>query len=339
METIRTDLLIIGAGPAGCSLAKEAKVMDVIIVDSNTFPREKPCSGLLVEESKEILHRWGMPESVLGEPGELDLRYVDFDNNLDVLQKKALENTDRKKLDYWLLGQADNAKLLEKTLVSKIEQGNLVKVTTIKDGKENTILAKYVVGADGSTSTTRRLLGFRPAFRYRTAQHFIKTKSEITDCEFIYWNKLTDWYLWALPKEEDVIEIGGAFHQRTNTEHALEILEKKLGVEGKIIKKRNWLLSQPKKQEEMYLGNGKNIFLIGEAAGLISPSTGEGISFGLRSGIILAKALASENPFNEYEKAIQPLILEVIQKMKKANALADTKLRAALLNSITDGLH
>lgn len=333
MEANHTDLLIIGAGPAGCAVAKEASGMNILMVDSNVFPREKPCSGLLVEESQEILHNWRIPKNVFGKPAELDLRYIDIDNNLNVLQRRTLGNTDRKKLDTWLLTKIDNdIEILDNTTVSKIETGNPAKVTVINNGKERVITAKNVVGADGATSTVRRLLGFKPAFRYRTTQHFIKTDTKINDCQFIYWNKFTDWYLWILPKEDKIIEVGGTFAKHSDNSNALDILARRAGVKGEIIQKRNWLLSQPKTREEISLGNQKNIFLVGEAAGLISPSTGEGISFGLRSGITMGRALATEQPFTEYEKKIQPLISEVMEKASKAKAFADPRLRAKILN-------
>ena len=52
MEIDYTDLLIIGAGPAGCSIARSLKNENIILIDKNKLPRDKPCSGLLVEECK-----------------------------------------------------------------------------------------------------------------------------------------------------------------------------------------------------------------------------------------------------------------------------------------------
>jgi flavin-dependent dehydrogenase len=332
-EAKHTDLLIIGAGPAGCSVARSTKDKDILLVDLHVFPRDKPCSGLLVEESQELLRSVGIPKSVFGKPAELDLRYVDIDNNLNVLQAKALGNTERKRLDEWLLkGIGKNVKVMGNTSVTRIVDGNPVKVYVVKDGKEQVITAKTVVGADGATSITRKLLGFPPPFRYWTAQNFIRTETKIADCQFIYWSRFTDWYMWALQKEEGIVEVGGALPPNSNREVVINALIRKLGIQGQIIKKRNWLLTQPRTRADIVLGNSRNVFLAGEAAGLISPSTGEGISFGLRSGLTLAKVLSGEGSFNEYERAIQPLVSEVIQKAEKARMIANPVQRAKFLN-------
>ncbi len=334
MKITHTEILIIGAGPAGCSVARELKDEDVILVDKNTLPRDKPCSGLLVEESKAVLNSLGIPKSVFGNPPELDLEHIDIDNGIDVIQKKALGNTDRIKLDDWLASLiGKNVELLQNTTVSKIEpHSDHVNVFILSDEGEQLITAKKVVGADGASSTTRRLLGIKPVPRYRTSQNFIKTTKQIQNCKFIYWNELTDWYSWVLPKEEGIIEVGGAFKLKTDNDLALKRLMKHMEISGEIIKKAHWILSRPLKQQDIYLGNGSNIFMVGEAAGFISPSTGEGISFGLRSGVILARALSTKNIFSEYTTNIQQIINEIDRKITKAKTLSDQKHRPEVLN-------
>ena len=341
MMNRRIDILVIGAGPAGCSVVRKGfQDKEVLLVDSASLPRDKPCSGLLVEESQEILKKMNIPKKVFGTPAELDLKYKDFDNDIEVVENKKLGNTNRKKLDSWIFDNIDkNVEVLDNTNVSKIELGEDIKVTLTTGGKEQIFTTKYLVGADGATSRVRKLLGFSPEFKYRTSQNFVETKEKIDYCEFIYWNKFTDWYLWALPKEENIVEVGGAFKQDIDSNHALEILMKKLGISGKIVKKRHWLLSQPRKREDICLGNGKNIFLVGEAAGFISPSTGEGISFGLRSGSVLSEALGAKNPFYDYKNRTEKLVQEVIDKTKKAEAIADPKLRYKLLSTMSEALH
>ena len=335
MEIDYTDLLIIGAGPAGCSIARSLKNENIILIDKNKLPRDKPCSGLLVEESKEILYALGMPKNVFGNPPELDLENIDLDNNIDIVQKRALGNTDRIKLDQWLaklIGK--NVNLMENTTVTKIEpNGSEINVYVVKDGKERIITSKNVVGADGATSTTRRLLGVRPVRRYRAAQNFIKTNKEVVNCKFIYWNELTDWYAWMLPKEHNIVEIGGAFRLKMDRDIALNSLMEKMNLNGEIVKKTNWLLSRPSKISDIHLGNNKNIFLVGEAAGLISPSTGEGISFGLRSGSIFADAFKSGETFPNYYEKLQPLLNELNKKISKAKALSNPVERAKLLTN------
>lgn len=61
------DVLIIGAGPAGCaaaiSLAREGK--RVTLIDQHTFPRDKICGDGLIPDSLQALESLGVLESVL----------------------------------------------------------------------------------------------------------------------------------------------------------------------------------------------------------------------------------------------------------------------------------
>ena len=50
------DLVIIGAGPAGCILCKELEQKKkILLIDGVKFPRNKPCGGILVKESQNLL--------------------------------------------------------------------------------------------------------------------------------------------------------------------------------------------------------------------------------------------------------------------------------------------
>jgi flavin-dependent dehydrogenase len=73
--------------------------------------------------------------------------------------------------------------------------------------------------------------------------------------------------------------------------------------------------------------------LVGEAAGLISPSTGEGISFALRSGEECARALNTNitDALQEYIRLCKPLVSEIVSKMGKAEGLSNQKTRANML--------
>lgn len=331
----KVDLLIIGAGPAGCSAAIAANKERTLIVDTKSFPRDKPCSGLLVEESFNALKKTGIPESVFGKPERLHLRHLDLDNNISVLQKRSLGNVNRIKFDHWLLESVPTeVEIWNKTNVTKIMQGNTIKVRVVKDGEVLTIEAKQVIGADGSISITRRELGFTPVFTYKGEQDFIEFDDSLNECIFIYCNKLTDWYSWVLPKQTGVVETGSALLPNTNRDELLQILRKKTGFNGKVIERKSWRLSQPRVPNDIQLGNSKNIYLAGEAAGFISPSTGEGISFGLRSGQALGQSLNSENPFRTYSDLTTDLVQEVMNKAKKARILANSKERAVFLRNI-----
>ena len=81
----------------------------------------------------------------------------------------------------------------------------------------------------------------------------------------------------------------------------------------------------------------REVALGGEAAGFISPSSAEGISYALRSAAALAAAIdsAPHDPAYEYRRFARPLVAEVLGKMVKSRILQTKGLRrAALLTGV-----
>lgn len=88
-----------------------------------------------------------------------------------------------------------------------------------------------------------------------------------------------------IPKNGHLV-IGSALQSET-TKMKYDLFKAKLaekfGVNGEVLRKEAHLIFRPSSINDIFLGTG-NLMLFGEAAGLVSPSTGEGISFALRSG-------------------------------------------------------
>ena len=85
------------------------------------------------------------------------------------------------------------------------------------------------------------------------------------------------------------------------------------------------MILRPDSLSEICLGSD-NILLVGEAAGLISPSSAEGISYALRSGKLAAQAINQEyennsQAFVEYKHKIKPLIDRLHLKFEKSEKI------------------
>ena len=64
---LSTDVIIVGAGPAGCASAIDLcrRGLDVIILDKAAFPRDKCCGDGLTTDALRILDELGLrPESI-----------------------------------------------------------------------------------------------------------------------------------------------------------------------------------------------------------------------------------------------------------------------------------
>ena len=50
------DVIIVGAGPAGSTAARilTSAGFDVLVIDKDTFPREKPCAGWISPLALEL---------------------------------------------------------------------------------------------------------------------------------------------------------------------------------------------------------------------------------------------------------------------------------------------
>lgn len=89
---------------------------------------------------------------------------------------------------------------------------------------------------------------------------------------------------------------------------------------------------KPQKFCDFYCGED-DIFLIGEAAGFISASSFEGISYAIRSGYLLAKAFEEEKILHEYRKRTLKMRYKLYSKIWKAKILDNYLFRTVLLKS------
>ena len=188
---LSTDVIIVGAGPAGCASAIDLcrRGLDVIILDKAAFPRDKCCGDGLTTDALRILDELGLrPESITNWNAVTDAVIYSPKGERTVLplpegKGQFAAIAPRIELDHQLLqlAMAEGAKILSPLGFSSLEQfDDFVKVDTT-DGTD--ILARYVIAADGMWSSVRKAVnngieGYRGdwhAFR----QYFSNTKNNI----------------------------------------------------------------------------------------------------------------------------------------------------------------
>jgi len=331
------DIVIIGAGPAGCSIANFlSNKYHILMVDFLNFPRNKSCGGVLVEESQDFIKNWKIPNNVFSCPKYLNMKMIDWNNDLEVDVKRKLWNITRKDFDYWLLQRINkNIDFFSSTKLLKFKNYQKdIRVFLEIEGKVKIIKAKYLIGANGAFSNVRKSLIKKPVRYYTAIQYWIKQNSKNNIGEntyFIYDNEITDFYSWLIPKKDKLI-LGSALEKGVDIESKMNLFVRKLKekheISGKCIKKESAILSRIRNKKDICLGDNK-VFLVGEAAGFISSSTGEGISFALRSGYNCAKAINKDfnRPIPLYKKYSKDLIKEASDKIKKADKFSSIKER------------
>jgi len=330
------DVVIVGAGPAGCFLVKNLyENHRILLIDKSPIPRVKSCGGMLVEESQEIISKLNPPDYVFVNPKEINLTYMDYDNKKMKDTNRKFWNVFRGPFDYWLFRLLDKK---QHDFVSNTELLDFeVKTNGIKLKLKNEtvkyVKTKYLVGADGARSIIRRRVA-APLKQYLAVQKSYEIDHQRLDqAIFIFCNQITDFYSWVIPKQLYFV-IGSALPLQ-NTNEKFKLFEKIISKTIKLSKNieiEAAMLSRPQSKNDISLGRD-NIFLAGEAAGMVSPSFGEGISFALRSSQNLAKALNEDfkSPRVKYTALCDPLIYELNSKIKKSEVLSNPETRINFL--------
>jgi len=160
------DIIIVGLGPAGATLARLlSKEYTVAVIDKKRSDEKgfrKPCGGLLAMDAQKSISRFGLtlPKEVLVDPQIFAVRTIDMDIGVTRHYQRFYINLDRHKFDQWLKSLIPkNVTIFDNCLCTRIEkQEDCYNVEFLQEGNKQVISAKYIVGADGANSIVRRYL-------------------------------------------------------------------------------------------------------------------------------------------------------------------------------------
>jgi len=333
------DVVVVGAGPAGCTAARLlSKKFDVLLVERSTIPRTKPCGGMLVERSQQFIDGLEIPDHFFADPKFIDIKYLDLNNDLTLSANRKFGNVFREVFDLWLF------RLLEKEDID-FAQHTMLKDFTQKTGEvdlsfnagsaKKKIQTRYMIDAGGATSNIRSQL-HKPAPTYLAVQKYCSTDIDTKDfAYFVFDNALTDWYGWVIPKQL-YSAVGIAF--KPSQPQVMNNFMKKISERVNItncFEIEAHILTRIECRDDVFLGR-QNILTIGEAAGFVSPSYGEGISYAFRSAKIASDALMLEpkEPVEEFKDQVKPLVDSLIEKIEKGKIISDPMKRKESLSQI-----
>ena len=285
------DVVIVGAGPGGLSCADSlaGSGLKVLVVEKNTVVGKKVCAGGLTRKDLKLLP---VPDGLIEQKMYVSLLATPLLKVYTRLQRPVLFTVDRQKLGEW---QAEKVRqkgieVRINTRVDRITKNRII----IRGGEE--IGYRYLVGADGAVSLVRRYLGIPVEKRIIAMQYQIPwdgvPRFEIyMDSKYFH-----SWYAWIFPHKNGlVVGTGGdprfVLPRKMKDKFHRWLGKNKLDITGAVYE------SYPINYD--YRGwNFGRIFLVGDAAGLASGLTGEGIYQALLSG----KAAASKIISGQYDQ-------------------------------------
>jgi len=304
-STERYDTIVVGAGPAGIMAAMHAAERGtVLVIDASSLPRDKSCGGMLHDLSIEALAPYGeVPESIVASPRHVHFRYVDWDRGIRKPTTLPFLNVDRAGFDDWLVSLLPETVEVvgSSALVGFRQDAAGVEVDCKTADGVVTLQCANLVGADGARSAVRRGLGVGATSTYVTLQDFVTLDGEIEpyfDC--IYARQLGDsfGYGYIVPKNGHAL-VGSVFYPKTKrpwekADRLLEIMRAAMPQLGESVKREACAALYLRANSDVVPGVGR-VLLAGEAGGFMSPSSGEGISYALRSGIEAGRAIAGHS--------------------------------------------
>ena len=321
------DAVIVGAGPAGCSCARElaAHGLDVVLVERERFPRWKPCAGGLSRKMAALL-----PAELRGqiERTALSARLTYGPDN--VARYAAAEPIG------WLVHRErfDHAHLnLVRALPAvEVREGRAVRLVERRDDHVRVTLvdgdivrARVAVGADGVSSVVGRDILPDPSARYGVAIEAETEPSEMpVDPDLVFdFASFPGGYGWVFPKAHSY-SVGG-FVRRPREHDIRERLTRFISsvpsLSGvRVARCRGYRV--PVGTPRRLLAGGRAL-LVGDAAGLVDPVTGEGISYAFLSGQLAARAITAFVRKGSDLSAYPESLAGVVREMRRAHRLAE----------------
>ena len=291
------DAIVVGAGPAGATVAYElAKSgLDVLILEKEKFPRYKPCGGGLSLKINQILN-FSINDAI-----EATVMGAYFTCN----KKEGLLLLSDRPVAYMVMRERFDSILISEALKAgaKLIEGSQVKgIAYAKKGYDvlvgNKVFnSQYVIGADGVNGVTRRFIHPHGS-RYIAAsleaeiplgQEMIDRHSNYVHIDF---GAIPYGYAWVFPKKRYLS--AGIAGFRGTVKQPKRYFDKFIkghttfsGI--KEYKYKGYPI--PLFRNSQHLTKG-GILLTGDAGNLVDPFFGEGIYYAIRSAQIASSVVS-----------------------------------------------
>ncbi len=321
----RFDAIVVGAGPAGSTAARElaAAGARVLVVDKAVFPRYKACGGGIPLRTEKLLP-FPIDSAIEDRVARLDIAYRGRWGFSRDSGTPFAHMVMRDRFDALLLGHAKaaGAEFRPGTAVRGLEAGP--PFTVQADGFEAS--ADFLVCADGAHSPVGKLAGLGQGIaecaawevEVRGGSNLARFQSRsLIDVGYKPWG-----YAWLFPKA-NVLSFGIVLPpgQAKTMKRRVDAFVARLGITAPEVEiARGHKIRFRRGTEPIAAGR---VLLAGDSAGLADEFTEEGISYAIESGRLAARnvlrAMGSDGSLSGYEADIDR---EIMPELRAARTIA-----------------
>ena len=292
------DVFVVGGGPSGATAAEDLARAGKCVALLDRAGRIKPCGGAVPPRA---IKDFAIPDALIVAKVDVARMISPTGRSVDIhIENGYVGMVDREHFDEFLRDRAVKAGADRLTgtylRIERDAAGTHVVWRDKASGNEVRTLTRLIIGADGARSVVARdEVPGGDTIPYVIAYHeIIKAPAANKDydpnrCDVIYDGRISpDFYGWVFPHGDQASVGMGTGVDGVDLKQATAALRASSGLTGcETIRKEGAPI--PLKPLDRW-DNGRDVVLAGDAAGVVAPSSGEGIYYAMLGGRVAATA-------------------------------------------------